>query len=114
MSILGRFGVDLGSLLEVIFGPLGAFSVQVGPGTIFEPSYLRKSDFSQNITFSNNFDVFVASTWRSKTTQDRSKTGPRSSWIDLFFSSIIVSIFYRFGISFGADLVSQMEAGGRR
>ena len=42
--------------------------------------------------------VFVASTWRPKTTQDRPKTGPRSSWIDVFSSSIIASIFDRFGI----------------
>ena len=27
MSIWGRFGVDLGSLLGLIFGPFGAFSV---------------------------------------------------------------------------------------
>ena len=54
--------------------------------------------------------MFVASTWRPTTTQARSKTGPRSSWIDVFFSSIIVPIFDRFGIGFGANLASQMEA----
>ena len=48
--------------------------------------------------------VFFASTWRPKTTQDRSKTGPRSSWIDVLSSSIIASIFDRFGIVLGSNL----------
>ena len=55
------------------------------------------------------FQTLFRPRWRPKTTQDRSKTGPRSSWIAFFSSSIFVSIFDRFGIGFGAVLASQME-----
>ena len=47
-----------------------------------------------------------------KTAQDRSKMGPRSSWIDLFTSLFFTSTFDRFGIDFGAVLASQMGPQG--
>ena len=47
-----------------------------------------------------------------RSTQDRSKTGPRSSWIASFSSSLFTSIFDRFGVGFGAVLASQMEPPG--
>ena len=85
-----RFLVDLGSILGPSWGSfsvmLAPFSAQVGPGAVFEPSYLRKSDFSRNITFSNVFLMICHPRWRPKTTQDRPKTGPRSSWIAFFAS----------------------------
>ncbi len=43
-----------------------------------------------------------------RSTQDRSKTGPRSSWIAFLASSIFASIFDRFGIGFGAVLGAKM------
>ena len=67
------FGVDVWSfggvlrrfliVLESILGPFGGsfpvmlapFSAQVGLGTVFEPTYHRKSDLSRNITVSNGF-----------------------------------------------------------
>ena len=45
VSIFSRLGVDLGSLLGVIFGH-APFSAQVSPGTVFEPSHRRKSELS--------------------------------------------------------------------
>ena len=74
MTIFGRFGLDLGSLLGVIFGHVGAFSAQVGPGTIFEPSYLRKCDCSRNMLFAN---TFVCQKLTSRWGQDRPKIVPR-------------------------------------
>ena len=37
---------------------LAPWSAKVGPKTVFEPSYLRKSEFARNSTFSNTFGVF--------------------------------------------------------
>ena len=73
MSIFGRFGLDLGSLLGVISVMLAPFSAQVGLGTILEPTYLRKSDLSRNITFSNGFWPKMTPRWG----QDRPKIAPR-------------------------------------
>ena len=52
---------------------LAPFSAQVAPRTVFEPSYLRKSDCSRNITFSNGFGPKLTSRWG----QDRPKIAPR-------------------------------------
>ena len=60
------FDVALSSFWGSILGPswgslsllLPLFSTQVGPRTVFGPSYLRKNDFVRNITFSNTFGVF--------------------------------------------------------
>ena len=56
----------------------------------------------------NGFRRFFRPRWRPQTTQNRPKTGPRSSWIGFFDSSI----FDRFGIDFGAVLASQMAPQG--
>ena len=48
-----------------------------------------------------------------KTAQDRTKTGPRSSWIAFFASSIFASIWDRFRVRFGAVLGAKMEPRGR-
>ena len=86
-----RFLVVLGSILGPSWGSfsvmLAPFSAQVGLGTVFESAYLRKSDCSRNITYV--FLWFWAQNdpkMGPRSTQDRSKTGPRSSWI-AFFSS---------------------------
>ena len=52
---------------------LAPFSAQVGPGTVFEPSCLRKSDCSRNITFSHVFSP----KWTPRWGQDRPKIAPR-------------------------------------
>ena len=49
ISFFGRFGVRFGSVL----GPCSRLcSAQLGPGSIFEPSELRKSDCTRSITVS--------------------------------------------------------------
>ena len=63
IEIYDDFDVDLGSFWGRSWVPLGGhfrpswrfFSPEVGPGTVFEPSHLRKSDFARNNTFSNTF-----------------------------------------------------------
>ena len=84
MSIFGRFGVDLGSLLGVMFGHVGAF---FGPS--WSRNRLRTVLSSKKRLFTkpfktNGFRRFFAPRWRPKTTEDRSKTGPASSWIVFF------------------------------
>ena len=75
-SIFGRFGLDLGSLLGVMFGHFGAFF-----GLSWSWSRLRtvlssKNDFSRNITGSNGFGLVWTLRWgqdRLKFAQDGSK-----------------------------------------
>ena len=86
MSVFGRFGVDLGSLLGVIFGHVGAF---FGPS--WSRNRLRNDLSSKNIFFTKHsvFQWFLAQNdpkMEPRSTQDRSKMGPRSSWV-AFFSS---------------------------
>ena len=79
MSIFGRLGVHLGSLLGVIFGHVGAF---------FGPSCSRnrlRIDLSSKKRFFTKHCVFLCffaqidpKMW-PRSTQDRSKMGPRSS-----------------------------------
>ena len=110
ISIWNRFGVDLGSLLGSFSLLLAPFSVQVGPGTVFEPSHLRKSNFSQNITFPNTFYVFCLH--MAPQNDPRSLLdGPKIVLDRCFSSSIIASFFHRFGIGFGPNLGAQMEPG---
>ena len=79
-----RFLVVLGSILGASWGSfsvmLAIFSAQVGLGTLFEPTYLRKSDCSRNITFSNGFWPKMTPKMGPRSTQDRAKMVPRSSW----------------------------------
>ena len=77
MSIFGRLGVHLGSLLGVIFGHVGAF---FGPSWSrnrlrIDLLYLRKSVF---LTKHYDFQRFLA--------QNDPKMGPRSSWVAFFFA----------------------------
>ena len=62
-------GPSWGSFLVM----LAPFSAQVGLGTVFEPTYLQKSDFSRNSTFSNTFGP----KWTPRWGQDRPKNAPR-------------------------------------
>ena len=109
MSIFGRLGVDLGPLWGSFLVTLAPFSAQVGLGTVFEPTYLQKSDFSRNSTFSNTFWP----KWTPRWGQDRPKIAPR--WVqdrlgspffclDFSLRCLIVfgSIWYRFGVPNGA------------
>ena len=82
----GSFWVDLGSLLGVIFGHVGAF---------FGPSWSRnrlRIDLSSKKLFFTKHYVFqwflaqIDPKMGPRSTQDRSKMGPRSSWV-AFFSS---------------------------
>ena len=86
ISIFGRLGVHLGSLLGVIFGHVGAF---------FGPSWSRnrlRIDLSSKKRFVTKHYVFqcffvqIDPKMGPRSTQDRSKMGPRSSWVT-FFSS---------------------------
>ena len=52
---------------------LAPFSAQVGLGTVFESTYLRKHDFSRNVTFSTGFCSNLTPRWG----QDRPKIAPR-------------------------------------
>ena len=71
------FLVDLGSILAPSWRSfsvmLAPFSAQVCLGTIFEPTYLRKSDLSRNITFPSGFGPKLTPRWG----QDRPKIAPR-------------------------------------
>ena len=101
MSIFDRFGVDLGPLWEVIFGHVGAFSAQVGLGTVFEPTYLRKSDCSRNSMFSNTFWP----KWTPRWGQDRPKIAPRRVQDRLGSRFFRVEFSLRFLIVLGSVLV---------
>ena len=72
-----RFLIVWGSILGPSWGSfsvmLAPFSAKVGLGTVFEPTYLRKSDCSRNITFSNGFCSTLTPRWG----QDRPKIAPR-------------------------------------
>ena len=88
---------------------LAPFSAQVGLGTVFEPSYLRKSEFSRGPTFSKNLGPFFP--------QDAAQDGPRSTQdgskivLDHFFcvlifrfdfGSFLVPFWCRFGLPNGS------------
>ena len=72
-----RFGVVLGSLLGPSWGSLSLllalFSVQVGPGTVFEQSCLRKSDCPRNHMFYKGLGRF----WAQDGAPKRPKIAPR-------------------------------------
>ena len=81
MSIFGRLGVDLGPLFRVISGHVGAF---FGPswsrnrlGTVLSS---KKSLFTKHYVF-QYFWTKMYPKMGPRSTQDRSKTGPRSSWM---------------------------------
>ena len=88
---------------------LAPFSAQVGLGTIFESTYLRKIVFSRNITLFNGFCSKLTPRWG----QDRPKIAPR--WVQdrlgspffrldfsLRFLIVVGSILDRFGLPNGA------------
>ena len=86
MSILGRFGVDLGPLLGNIFGHVGAF---FGPS--WSQNRLQTDLSSKKLLFTKQcaFQSFLAKIdpkMGPRSTQDRPKTGPRSSWVAFFVS----------------------------
>ena len=88
ISIFGRFGLDLGPLLGVIFGHVGAF---FGPS--WSRNRLRIYLSSKTLFFFHEtlrFPMFLLLKHDPKmgprSTQDRSKMDPRSSWV-AFFSS---------------------------
>ena len=58
--------------------------------------------------------MFFRPRWCPQTTQDRSKTGPRSSWIVFFRLSISASNLNRFRFRFGSFWSTQMDPQGRR
>ena len=115
MSIFARLGVDPGSLLGSCWGHV---CVCFGPS--WSRNRLRivlsskKRIFTRYYVFQYLFMLFPPR-WHPQTTQDPSKTGPRSSWIAFFASCFFASIFDRLGVDFGAVLGSKMEpqGGGR-
>ena len=99
-SFGGRFGSSWGSV-SVIFG---RWSAKVGPKTVFEPSYLRESDISQNITFSNTLGSLGSHMARPKR--------PRSFQdVSLIRLSIFASISDRFRLRFGSFWGAAVELG---
>ena len=80
---------------------LAPFSAQVGPGTVFEPSYLRKSEFSRNNTFSITCWPKLTPRWG----QDRLKIAPR--WVQDRLGSPFFRLEFslRFLIVLGSILV---------
>ena len=80
---------------------LAPFSAQVGLGTVFESTYLRKSDCSRNITFSNGFGPKMTPRWG----QDRPKIAPR--WVQDRLGSPFFRLEFslRFLIVLGSILV---------
>ena len=70
MIVLGSIWAPSWGSFSIILAP---WSAKVDPKIVFEPSYLRKSDFSRNITFSNGFWPKLTPRWG----QDRPKIAPR-------------------------------------
>ena len=105
--------VDLGSLRRSCWDHFFVFSAQVGPGTVFESSYLRKNEFSPDSMFPtlvSDFSPKMAPPNDPRSLQDGSKIV-----LDRFFAScFFASIFDRLGIDFGAVLGSKMEPQGCR
>ena len=80
---------------------LAPFSAQVGLGAVFEPTYLRKSDFSRNITFSNTFWPKLTPRWG----QDRPKIALRRVQDRLGSPFFHLEFSLRFLIVLGSILV---------
>ena len=80
---------------------LAPCSAQIGLGTVFESTYLRKRDFSRNITFSNGFWPKLTLRWG----QDRPKIAPR--WVQDRLGSPFFRLEFslRFLIVLGSILV---------
>jgi len=111
MSFFGRLGLGFGS----VWGSLLAhFRPFVGPSWCQDP--LRTVLSSKRRIFTKHyvfqwFGAFFRPRWRAKTTQDRSKTGPRSSWIGFFglllfrldFGSLSARFWCRLGCPNGAQ-----------
>ena len=103
IEIYVDFDVDFGSFWGRSWVPLGGhfrsswcfFRSKLGQKPSLNRLIFEKVIFHEILRFPMLWG-FLASTWRPKTTQDRSKTGPRSSWIDAFSSSIIASILNSF------------------
>ena len=112
MSFFGRLGLGFGS----VWGSLLAhFRPFVGPSWCQDP--LRTVLSSKRRIFTKHyvfqwFGAFFRPRWRAKTTQDRSKTGPRSSWIGFLASCFFVLILDRFRLGFGVVLGAQIDPGG--
>ena len=98
-----RFLIVLGSILgpswESLSIMLTPFSAQVGPGTVFEPSYHRKSEFSRNIG--------RRSVWSVSRAQKSTQNDPRSPQdgskivLDRFFHLLIFRFdFVSFSVRF--------------
>ena len=94
----------LGALLGSFSLLLAPFSVQVGPETVFEPSYLRKSDCSLNITFSNALGFFclhMAPQNDPRSLQDGSKTVSDRCFFLFDYRFDFCSFWDRFWCRFG-------------
>ena len=76
-SFFDRFGFDLESLSGRILNPFSIFF----RARIFEPSYVRETCCSRNVTISFTFRHCVHPTWRPKMAQDSPKMVPTSSLI---------------------------------
>ena len=112
MSIFGRFGVDLGLLLGVMFGHVGAlFDASWSRNRLRTVLSSKKRLFTKHYVFQHLL-AKIDPKMGPRSSQDRPKTGPRSSWVVFCSSSFFASIFDRSGIDLGAVLGSQMEPGG--
>ena len=104
-----RFLIFLGSILDASWGScwaiLAPWSAQVGPGTVFEPSYLRKSDFSKKrapLQPQHENEVQDGPRWHPK----RPKIAPRQVQDRLGSIFFPLDFSLRFWIAFGSALVS--------
>ena len=83
MSIFGRLGVHLGSLLEVMLGSCWRF-VPSGSRTRLRTALSsKKRCFTKQLVFEYLFPL-IDPKIRPRLTQDRAKIGPRSFWIAFF------------------------------
>ena len=85
-SIFDRLGVDLGSVLGIIFGRFGALIGQSWSQSRLRTVLTSKKRLSTKPYVLSWFGTFFGPRWRPRTAQDRPKTGPRSSWIGFFDS----------------------------
>ena len=117
MSIFDRFGIDLGSVLRVMFGHLGALV-----GQSWSQSRLRTILISKKRCFQKtNATIGESTILRSKSAQDGAQDGPRSPqdeskivldrffWLLNFhfvFALFLVPFWCRFGFRNGSPGVA--------
>ena len=91
----------MGSSWDSCWAHFGSWSAQVGHGTVFEPSYLRKSDCSRNHSFYKGLGRF----WAQDGAPKRPKIAPRRVQDRLGSLFLPLRFSLRFLIVLGSVLV---------